>query len=181
VTVLRSAAPILLLVIAIGACDGSRALPSSGLPSAATSSAPSPDASPAASVPTASLTPVPGGASPSPSPTDPPTTATEWGTIWDVLPGWYPVPHTAEPAIVGSGPATATFTVPAAPDGTAASMQAALEGAGYSTLAMSGPLEDGSIVIDSAGDGACRLQTTFAPAGDATLMTVLVGAACPFR
>jgi hypothetical protein len=60
-------------------------------------------------------------------------------------------------------------------------MQAALEGAGYSTLAMSGPLEDGSIVIDSAGDGDCRLQTSFAPAGDATLMTVLVGVACPFR
>ena len=91
-----------------------------------------------------------------------------------------PIPHTATPAIVRD-PATAAFSIPAAPEGMATALQASLEGAGFSTLALSGPLEDGSMVIDSAGDGRCRLQTTLRPAGDTTLMTVLVGAECPFR
>ena len=171
---------MLLLALVLGTCDGARSPTSATAPPPATASA-SPDlSSPAASAAGPSLTPVPGAASPSPSPTSPPTTATEWGTIWDALPTWYPIPHTATPAIVRD-PATAAFSIPAAPGGTATAMQASLEGAGYSTLALSGPLEDGSMVIDSAGDGQCRLQTTLQPAGDTTLMTVLVGAECPFQ
>jgi hypothetical protein len=44
---------------------------------------------------------------------------------------------------------------------------------------MNGPAEDGSIVIDSVGEGDCRIQTTIAPLGDTTFITVLYGAACP--
>ncbi len=176
---------MLLLALVLGSCDGagSPAIgtgPPSPTVSTASSAPSSPAASPAASAAAPSLTPVPGAASPSPSPTDPPTTATEWGTIWDALPAWYPIPHTATPAIIRD-PATAAFSIPAAPEGTATAMQASLESAGYSTLALSGPLEDGSMVIDSAGDGRCRLQTSLQPAGDTTLMTVLVGAECPFQ
>jgi hypothetical protein len=60
-------------------------------------------------------------------------------------------------------------------------LQAALEGAGYSTEALSGPFEDGSMTIDSVGPDSldCRVRTTIAPAGDTTLVTVLFGAACP--
>lgn len=126
-----------------------------------------------------SLTPVPGGSTaPSNAPV-PGTTETEWGTIYDVLPAWYPLPHTAAAAEVRSGPVTGTFTIPATVEGTATTMQASLESAGYSTVAMSGPLEDGSVVIDSLGEPGCRVQTTLAPAGDATLLTVLVDATCP--
>jgi hypothetical protein len=47
---------------------------------------------------------------------------------------------------------------------------------------MAGPLEDGSYVIDSTGDPeGCQVQTRLAPHGEATLVSVLFGAACPFR
>ena len=54
-----------------------------------------------------------------------------------------------------------------------------MEGATYSTESLSGPLEDGSFVLDSVGDGDCRIQTTIAPQGGLILVTVRYGAACP--
>lgn len=54
-----------------------------------------------------------------------------------------------------------------------------METATYSTEGLSGPLEDGSYVLDSVGDGGCRIQTTIAPQGGLTLVTVLYGADCP--
>ena len=56
-----------------------------------------------------------------------------------------------------------------------------LELATYSTLALSGPLEDGSFVLDSVGEEDCRIETTVAPAGGLTIITVRYGAACPFE
>jgi len=60
----------------------------------------------------------------------------------------------------------------------ATSIQAALEAATYSTEALSGPLEDGSFVLDSVGQGDCRLQVTVTPQGGLTVMAVRYGAAC---
>ncbi len=59
--------------------------------------------------------------------------------------------------------------------------QVGLAAAGYSTEALSGPSEDGSLVIDSVGtDPACRVQTRIRPLGGTTMITVLYGAACPW-
>jgi hypothetical protein len=56
-----------------------------------------------------------------------------------------------------------------------------LDLAGYSTD-QSGPLEDGSFVLDSTGTASgCRAQTTLTPLSGTTLMTVLFGADCPFE
>ena len=64
-------------------------------------------------------------------------------------------------------------------DGIAAWMQDALETATFSTEGMNGPFEDGGYVIDSVGEGDCRLQTRIMPEGDTTFIEVLYGAACP--
>ena len=40
-------------------------------------------------------------------------------------------------------------------------------------------VEDESYVLDSVGDGDCRIQTRIAPQGGLILVTVLYGAACP--
>jgi hypothetical protein len=58
-------------------------------------------------------------------------------------------------------------------------MQEALETATFSTIGLDGPAEDGSFVLDSVGDEECRIQTTIAPLGDTTFITVLYGAGCP--
>jgi hypothetical protein len=77
---------------------------------------------------------------------------------------------------------SATFSVPGTDAATVAQwLQAELEVATYSTEALSGPLEDGSFVLDSVGEGECRIETTVAPAGDLTLVRVRYGAACPFE
>jgi hypothetical protein len=55
-----------------------------------------------------------------------------------------------------------------------------LELASYSTEALSGPLEDGSFVLDSTGPApGCRVQVSIAPLGGLTIVTVLYGASCP--
>jgi hypothetical protein len=58
-------------------------------------------------------------------------------------------------------------------------LQTAMEGATYSTEGLSGPLEDGSFVLDSVGDAGCRIQTTIAPQGGLVLVTIRYGADCP--
>jgi hypothetical protein len=60
-------------------------------------------------------------------------------------------------------------------------MKAALDAAGYRTD-QSGPLEDGTFVLDSTGTSSgCRVQTTLTPLSGTTLMTVMYGAGCPFE
>jgi hypothetical protein len=108
-------------------------------------------------------------------------TDTEWGRIWDdVPPGFprFPGSIVADDAI--PDPVSATFSV--ANDDTAEIagwMQGALETATFSTESLSGPLEDGSFVIESVGEGDCRLQVTVAPMGGLTFLFVRYGAACP--
>ena len=69
----------------------------------------------------------------------------------------------------------------AAADEIATWLQSRLELATFSTEALSGPLEDGSFVLDSVGDEDCRIETTVAPAGGLTIITVRYGADCPFE
>jgi hypothetical protein len=116
----------------------------------------------------------------------PPVTQTDtaWGRIWDALPARFPVyPGAVETEEAGSGePVSATFSVGGAdPAEIATSMQQQLELATYSTEALSGPLEDGSFVLDSVGDAGCRIETTVKPAGGLVLITVRYGADCPFE
>jgi hypothetical protein len=116
----------------------------------------------------------------------PPVTQTDtaWGRIWDAVPAAFPVyPGAVESDEAGGGePVSATFSVIGAdPAEVTTSMQQQLELATFSTEALSGPLEDGSFVIDSVGDGDCRIETTVKPAGGLTLITVRYGADCPFE
>lgn len=161
----------LLAALAI-ACGPSSAAPSVTPPNAPAS-------------PTGSETP--GGSAIEPSPATSPagsvtTTETEWGTIWDMLPAAFPVFPGAIPTEPIDGPASGAFAVPAGALEATAFMQSALETAGYSTEAQSGPFEDGSYVIDSVGATAdCRVETRLAPLSGTTLMTVRLAAGCPFE
>lgn len=141
---------------------------------------------------TSSLAPTgatePSGMSPTELPSEPPTTTpgttqtdTAWGRIWDALPPGFPVFATATIADDATAePVSGAFAIPDGdPAQVAAWMQAALETATYSTEALSGPFENGSVVLDSVGDGDCRIQTVVAPMGGLTLLTVRYGAACP--
>jgi hypothetical protein len=120
-----------------------------------------------------------------PATDEPPVTQTEteWGRIWDALPAGFPVyPDAVETEEAGAGePVSATLSSPAAADEIATWLQSRLELATFSTEALSGPLEDGSFVLDSVGDEDCRIQSTVAPAGGLTIITVRYGAACPFE
>jgi hypothetical protein len=109
-------------------------------------------------------------------------TETAWGRIWDSLPTGFPTyPGSAPAEETASGPASAVLAVQGADARTIAGwMQSKLEQATYSTEALSGPLEDGSFVLDSTGPvPGCRVQVSIAPLGGLTTMTVLYGASCP--
>jgi hypothetical protein len=130
----------------------------------------------------------PGPATEAPAATEAPTTSqtdTDWGRIWDDVPGGFPVYPTAvrSEEVGGGEPVSATFTIPGtdAVADVVGWMQSELELATYSTFALSGPLEDGGYVIDSVGDGDCRIETRIAPAGGVTIVTVRYGADCPFE
>ncbi|HSK51689.1 MAG TPA: hypothetical protein VLA44_02970 [Clostridia bacterium] len=123
-----------------------------------------------------------------PTATDPGTTTqtdTDWGRIWDDVPAAFPVYPTAVRSEEAGGgePVSATYTIPGAEAvaDVVGWMQSELELATYSTFALSGPLEDGGYVIDSVGDGDCRIETRIAPAGGVTIVTVRYGADCPFH
>lgn len=108
-------------------------------------------------------------------------TDTEWGRIWDKVPAGFPrFPGSTVTGDAAPEPASLRYAVPDGdPQEIGAWMQSALETATYSTEGLSGPFEDGSVVLDSVGDGDCRIQTTVAPLGGMTFVTVLYGAACP--
>ena len=108
-------------------------------------------------------------------------TETEWGRIWDDVPTGFPrFPGSTVADDAAPQPASLRLAVPDGdPQAIAAWMQAALEAATYSTEGLSGPFEDGSLVLDSVGDGDCRIETVVAPLGGMTFVTVRYGAACP--
>jgi len=111
----------------------------------------------------------------------PSQTETDWGLIWDELPGSFPVFPGQMPTETGEGPFTAQVAIPADAAAAATWYQAALETVGFSTESMSGPLEDGGWVVVSTGDPeGCQAETRLRPHGDGTLVSVLLGAECPF-
>jgi hypothetical protein len=144
--------------------------------SSASSTAPSAARSPTAAP---SVLPSPTGSAPAPAAGQ---TDTEWGRIWDTLPGNFPVyPGSTQGDETATGPASANLVV----DGLDAKgivivFQTLLKQAGYQTVGLQGPLEDGSYVLDMTGPTAgCRIQVGAAPTGSLTILTILYGAACP--
>jgi hypothetical protein len=156
------------LAIAVAACGGS------ATPTPGATQAPSPPAP----------TDVPGGSDRTPAPTPGLLPSQAWGAAWDALPPNFPVPAGAKPAEPGDpadGPVSGAFVIDGVPNDVATAIQNGLAAAGYSTEAVNGPLEDGSLVIDSVGrDPACRVQTRVRPLGGTTMITVLYGASCPW-
>lgn len=174
----RATIVLVMASLALAACSTS-ATPSASLPTGS----PMPSRTAVAPSPTGpSPTPLASPAPALPSPSLPSQTETAWGRIWDAVPGTFPLPAGATPTEPDE-PVSAAFDVPAAADEVAIGMQGALELASYSTESMSGPDESGAYVIDSVGPESldCRVQSTVAPLGGLTRLTIRYGAACPFE
>jgi hypothetical protein len=154
------------LAIALAACSsaGSPALPS---PSSPPAIAATPTTSAAAASNAGSAT----------SQSD-----TDWGRIWDSLPPGFPsIPGSTPSDEAASGPASAIFTVNGdSAKAIATALQTQLAAAAYTTVALGGPLEDGTYTLDMTGQPAgCMLQVRAAPLGGVTTVTILYGATCP--
>ena len=109
-------------------------------------------------------------------------TDTEWGHIWDTLPTGFPsVPGATGGDEGATGPASANMVVPGKDaKGIATGLQAALTQAGFTTMGLSGPLENGGYVLDMTGSQAgCQVQVAATPTGSLTTVAILYGANCP--
>ena len=185
---LRASGPVTLLVaIVLGVAAGSCGATNPPSPSRAAASATTTAATAGAASVAASLTPVPGGASPSasafaetPSRLPATTTVQGFGEIFDALPPSFPrLPDQTETDIGGatSGQFVSNMTAAAA----TALLSSRLSAAGWSVDAGS-PLEDGSVVVEATRPGSgCKAQITFTPASGSIMMSVLYGATCPFE
>ena len=170
-TTIDAVRPVLLLAaVALIACacstnPGNTAEPTTNSSALATA----PDGTPDAGEPSASA---PAGQS-----------ETGWGTIWDALPDWFPMPDGAKAADARSGPVSGAYTVPTT-KGTAAQIAAffrdELDAIGYGT-GLDGPLEDGSYTVWSSNGEGCDTLTTVLPRGDENLVTILYAAGCHFE
>ena len=129
----------------------------------------------------ASVEPSPAPSSTSSSAPQAGQTDTDWGRIWDTVPAAFPVYPGATPAEEAeTGPVSATFALTGRDAKTVATWtQTELERAAYTTEALTGPLEDGSFVLESIGTAGCRVEVAAAPLGSLTTVTVRYGAACP--
>jgi hypothetical protein len=147
-------------------------------PSTPTPTSSSPPPSVASVEPSVDVSSSPIGSSPAPQVGQ---TDTDWGRIWDTLPATFPVYPGATPAQEAeTGPVSATFALTGQDAKTVATwMQAELERAAYSTEALTGPLEDGSFVLDSIATAGCRVEVAVAPLGGLTTVSVRYGGACP--
>jgi hypothetical protein len=109
-------------------------------------------------------------------------TDTAWGRIWDALPPLFPVMPGSQPTTIGGAPASGILQLPTDVKAGAKWFETALPAAGYVIDAMNGPIEDGSIVVDAHGTAAgCQVQARIVPLGGKTIVTILVGANCPFQ
>ena len=140
----------------------------------------------ATSPPSAVPTGTPGAATPEPSVETPEPagsgttqTDTEWGRVWDAIPRSFPVYPGAEATTDVGPPASAQFVVPADVATATTWTKSALDATGLRTT-VSGPLEDGSMTLDSVGPNGCAAKTTIVRTGGLTILTVLYGARCPF-
>ena len=169
-------AAVATAAIAAG-CDRLSATPAPSVSAPATASAASPEPS-IAQAP--SLTPVPGGQSNGPAPVGTliPTTQTDWGEILDDLPASFPLYPDADVAEGSGEVVSGSFEAPADVDPVVAWYTDAFTERGYA-VDTGTALEDGSRVMDVAADlPECRIQITFRPSEESTIMTVLVASAC---
>ena len=154
--------------IAVGACSPLNDAPG------ATPSGPA-----ATALGSITATPEPSDATAEPDASGMTQTDTEWGRIWDAIPRSFPVyPGAAATTEIGA-PASAQFVVPADVATATTWTKSALDATGLRTT-VSGPLEDGSVTLDSVGPNGCAAETTIARTGGVTLLTILYGAKCPF-
>jgi hypothetical protein len=106
-------------------------------------------------------------------------TDTAWGRIWDAIPPSFPIyPGSTATTEIGA-PASGQFVVPANVATATTWTKAALDAIGLRTT-VAGPLEDGSMTLDSVGPNGCAANTTIARTGGVTVLTILYGAKCPF-
>lgn len=163
------------LAVAVVGCGGPGPTPSAP-PSSNPTVPPSAESSPGSTEGPASPPP---GASAGPS--LPTQSEASIGRIWDALPPSFPLPAGAEPTEIGEPePASGVFAVEGSPAQVAGALRAELEARGFATAAATGPFEDGSYVVESAGPNGCRIRSTVRPMGDLTVLLVRYGAACPF-
>lgn len=157
-----------VLAAALAACGGAAQSPTAPSPAGPTPAAP---------------TTVPGGERSAAPP--PGVVTTDWGRAWDALPAGFPLPPGAETASPGDptdGPVSGAFVTHRPAAATARAMADGLAAAAFHVEPVGDPLEDGSRVIDAAGvDPACRVQVRVRPLGGLTMITVLYGAACPWK
>jgi hypothetical protein len=109
-------------------------------------------------------------------------TDTDWGRIWDTLPAGFPtIAGSTLSEEASAGPASAIFVVDDnAAKAIATSLQTQLQAAGYTTVALGGPLEDGTYTLDMTGPPTgCMIQVGATPTGSLTTVTILYGASCP--
>lgn len=178
--VIRALAVLIVAVTLLAACG------STGGSGSATAS--SPVASPATSKPSTTPGPtapeptaVPGGKTlpPAPSPTAVTTTRTPWGEILDAVPDTFPVFPDAAIAQSPVEPVSGAWIAQAPVAEVAIWYREAITAAGFASVSLSDPLEDGSRVLDVQGDlPECKAQVTVRPAGGSTMITVLYGSGC---
>ncbi len=111
-------------------------------------------------------------------------TDTDWGRIWDKLPAGFPMYAGSTAADeAATGPVSGIYALPTGDAATVANwFKDQLTAAGFSTEALTGPLEDGGYVLDSTGsEPGCRTEVTVSPLGGTISVTILYGAACPLR
>ncbi len=175
----------LAIALAATACGGSTPAssgPSFASPSSTAVAAASPSVAPSeATTDAPAPTAVPGGETVSPGPPathKPTTTNTDWGVILDAVPDDFPRYPGAKDTEADQ-PVSAALVGAADVETVASWYRDALEAAGYQTVDLSDPLEDGSRVLDSQTDlPECQVQTTFRPQGGSTMITVLFAAGC---
>jgi hypothetical protein len=161
----RQTAGSLLALLIVAACQPSASV--------------SPTSSEAATVGAPTTAPTNAGRSPAPSLAG--QTDTAWGRIWDALPPSFPAMTGTKIATdTGEGASSAQLTVPAARDQVVLFYRQAFRDAGYS-IGTDGPLEDGSVTVTATDGDQCRMQLSVRGTGaQASLVTVLYGAGCPF-
>ena len=165
---------LLAAMLAVAACGPASESTTSGASTAATAAPPA-GATPAATAGSS------GAATAEASPAGLTQSDTTWGRIWDGVPTGFPRAAGARDADDATAEPVSDAYVVEGGDAAdiVATLQAAMEGATYSTESLSGPLEDGSFVLESTGITDCRVQTAIVPQGGLILVTVLYGAACP--
>jgi hypothetical protein len=111
-------------------------------------------------------------------------TDTAWGRIWDWVPEGFPTYAGATASDeTDLGPASVVDVVGGAePADVIGWYEKELQGAGYATDALNGPMEDGGYTLDMHGSPTgCQLEVAAAPMGSSTTVGIVVryGAACP--